>query len=132
MLSNSRHGLKAGDRVKSRKSNYLPFTGTVVYVWTDLVKVQFDEPQGPHGFTVTPGDSVEKLGEAQTLATPSGTTVVIHGDGRIDVTAPEIKIKGTTHGVSGGLLMNAELPPQDPGEFPAIVYPLVEGDPKQP
>jgi hypothetical protein len=152
VLSDNRHGLKPSDRVRSKRTNYLPFTGTVEHVWTDLVKVRFDAPQGPHGFTVTPGDSLEKIEDRPVhVGLPRGGDVVFHPDGKTEINAPEVVMTGTVYGVSGGLLMNdapagswvndpppnawaavAPLPPHQPEEDPAIVYPLVEGDPKQP
>jgi hypothetical protein len=125
VLSDNRHGLKPSDRVRSKHTNYLPFTGTVEHVWTDLVKVRFDAPQGPHGFTVTPGDSLEKIEDKPVhVSLPRGGDVVFHQDGMMTLDAPEVVMTGTVHGVSDGLLMNTPLPPQDPAEFPAIEYPL--------
>jgi hypothetical protein len=141
VLSNRDHGLKAGDRVRSIKTNYLPFVGTVEKIWTDLVKVRFDQAQGEHGFTVTPGETLEKLEDLPArIDLPRGGVVTVHTDGSVDVTAPVVDVRASTHtfthaaltGVDG-LLMNAPLPPHQPEEDPAIVYPLVDkGEPGQP
>jgi hypothetical protein len=75
--------IKKGDRVRSIKTNYQPFTGTVGEVFIGFVKVWFDKPQGPdniHQFALINPLYLELIPEVEVMQGVASSGV-IEGDG---------------------------------------------------